>query len=257
MRGTAIHGDTATRNGISYTTPSLSSYCDRFKERGRFIPMLDTHNDSSIRTHPPFGHIENLKMDGNKLLYEGDIDPEEKMFLRKAKRGDLGEVSIQAIVDQIDEQENEETGETVVVANVRELLEISPVTIAGSRDSNMQFLEKIGEKVTKKTLHTLEKKYGLAVTEKRLVEKFRSGIYKEQNDEDSTVLNNGVPEDKDEENPTVKKPNREDVTSSNSDGIVGTKLGKDVKKAPEPELKKQLERANLLKNSTKRINLLR
>ena len=177
MRGRAIKADTPTRNGVAYTADSLQRFCEVFNKSGKTIPMLDTHNDTSIRTHPPFGHIERLFMEGAYLMYEADIDPEEKTFLHKCKRGDIREVSIQAVVDQVDERV-QESGDHYIVAAVRELLEISPVTIPGSQDSSMQFFERLGVRgVTKENLHTYEKKFGLPITERRLVEKFRTGLY--------------------------------------------------------------------------------
>lgn len=241
-----------TRNGISYTAESLSKYCDFFNKNGKTIPSLDTHNDESIRKFPPFGHIEKLFMNGNDLMYQMDVDPEEKMFIHKAKRGDISEVSIQAIVDQIEEKEDFDTGDGIIIADVRELLEISPVLIPGSRDSNMQFLEKMGHNVTKGNLHKLEKKYGLSVTEKRLVEKFKKGFYKEQQDEDPEIINEEPPKDEDEKNPNLQKPNREEVGTDNGKALISKGLDKKVKKS---ELMSQVHRSNLLKVVTKRIIL--
>ena len=253
IRGTAIIAGVPTRNGIAYTQESLIRYCNAFKTQKKIIPFLDSHKEDNIRHNPPFGHIEKLWMEGDKLMYQADIDPKEEMFLHKAKRGDISEVSIQAIVDQVDEKEDYHNGSKYVVANVRELLEISCVLIPGSRDSNMQFLEKLGCKISKENLHVYEEKYNLTITEKRLVEKVKKGLYNEQmsSDNQAEVIVPEVPEDDDEVHPNVAKPNKEDINTANSDGLYNIGLAKKIKK---DEYDKIISKSERLKILTKRFS---
>lgn len=255
IQGRAIKAGVPTRNGICYSQPSLQRYCNFFTENKKTIPSLDTHNDESIRRNPPFGKIEKLWMEGDNLMYQMDVDPREEMFIHKVKRGDIKEVSIQAIVDAVNEREDMNTGDMIIDADVRELLEISPVLIPGSRDSNMQFLEQQGMRnVTQENLHLYERKFGLAVTEKRLREKFVKKVYKESGGlEEPIAYGDATDKDEDEKNLQLQKPNKEDINTANSDDLYDKKLSDKVKPAPEPFLSKQVLRSSLLRATTKRF----
>ncbi len=141
LEGTAITFGKPTRNRVSYTYESGMETHKTLVGK----PFLDTHNDSSIRTHPPFGHVEltqpgtNPKNGMPALFYRVNIDPEETVFIRKAKRGDIPGVSIQVLVDNIVEREDE-FGE-YIEASIREFLELSAVLIPGDGDTSMALAE--------------------------------------------------------------------------------------------------------------------
>lgn len=153
IKGKLITCNNPTRNGIAYTKQSMERFVNDFTVGKKTLPFLDSHTDDSIRNSPPFGHITKLFMNGDEVFYEANVDPEEKTFLHKLKRGDISEVSLQAIVDAVDEEEAFD-GNGTVIADVKELLEISSVLIPGAKDTTSEIQEE-------------------CLSEKRFVETFR------------------------------------------------------------------------------------
>lgn len=154
LEGVAITFNKPTRNRVAYTYESgIAAHKTLIGK-----PFLDTHNDSSIRTHPPFGHVIMCEPGTNPknglpcLNYRVDIDPDEKIFIRKAKRGDIPGVSIQVLVDEVDEKQD--AYGTYIEANIREYLELSGVLIPGDGDTTMAFAESF-----KKMKENLYKEY--------------------------------------------------------------------------------------------------
>lgn len=141
LEGVAITFGKPTRNRVSYTYESGADKYQTLIDK----PFLDTHNDSSIRTHPPFGHVIGCSLGTNPrnklpcLFYKVDLDPEETTFIRKAKRGDIYGTSIQVLVDNITEKED--AFGSYIEANIREFLELSAVLIPGDGDTSMILAE--------------------------------------------------------------------------------------------------------------------
>lgn len=146
MSGDAITFHKPTRNRISYKYENSSGKHKSLIGK----PFLDTHNDSSIRTHPPFGHVINSYPGVNEknglpsLKYEVDIDPEEKQFIRKAKRKDIPGVSIQVVVSSLVEK-SDNMGD-YLEATIVEYLELSAVLIPGDGDSSIKLKERFNSK---------------------------------------------------------------------------------------------------------------
>lgn len=154
LEGVAITFGKPTRNRVSYTAQSGIATKDSLVMK----PFLDTHNDSSIRTHPPFGHVETVWEGINPknglpcLFYRVNIDPEEKVFIRKARRHDITGVSIQVLVDDVRELEDDYG--TFLEATIREYLELSAVLIPGDGDTSIS----MGEKSLAERFHVMSKK---------------------------------------------------------------------------------------------------
>lgn len=198
LEGTAITFDKPTRNRVSYTYESGKQKAESLIGK----PFLDTHNDTSIRESPPFGHVENAYMskdtNGRDVLkYVVDIDPEEKTFIRKAKRGDIPGVSIQVLVDGVAETESLD-GNGFLRANIAEFLELSAVLIPGDGDTSMSFMEKYRQG--------------------KLVRMTEKGVV----DVNVVPGKDGAYED-------------EELNTSNGDALYATDLPKNVRKVPEPE----------------------
>jgi len=143
MEGIAITFGKPTRNKVSYTSESgQTSYKSLIGK-----PFLDSHHDDSIRQHPPYGHIIEAYPTTNPenglpaLGYVVDLDPEEKDFIRKARRKDIPGVSIQVLVDDVTEKEDFENGQ-FIEARIKEFLEMSAVLIPGDGDSSMMLAER-------------------------------------------------------------------------------------------------------------------
>jgi hypothetical protein len=142
LEGIAITFGKPTRNRVSYT------YKSGIEKHKTLIgkPFLDTHHDDSIHLYPPYGHVANCFSGINPknnlpcLMYEVDIDPEEKVFIRKAKRGDIAGTSIQVLVDEVEDKQD--MLGNYIEANIREYLELSAVLIPGDGDSSMKIAEK-------------------------------------------------------------------------------------------------------------------
>ncbi len=224
LEGRLITADSPTRNGVAYTLSSLARFVKIFNENKMTIPFLDSHDDSSIREKPPFGHVFELFIKDNDIMYRADIDPSEEMFLRKVRRGDIKEVSLQAIVNQIDEQEALGDNEEYIIANVAELLEVSGVLIPGARNTTMQLLEKMGIISERTFVERLGKfrKSGM-----KSYEKFKESLKKEE------LQGGNVNEPEDEEEDITGLPNQEEINLGNSDAIVGTELPKKIRKNEE------------------------
>lgn len=145
FEGVAITFGKPTRNRVSYTYESgVGSHKTLIGK-----PFLDTHHDDSIHTHPPFGHVVECFPGTNELnglpclRYKVDIDPEETTFIRKAKRGDIAGTSIQVLVDDVIEKEDQFG--TFIEANIREFLELSAVLIPGDGDTSISLVERFQE----------------------------------------------------------------------------------------------------------------
>ena len=140
--GVAITFHKPTRNRVSYTQVTGEAQMNTLIGK----PFLDTHNDTSIRTHPPFGHVIEVSKGINEknnmpcLNYRVDLDPEETSFIRKLKRKDIPGVSIQVLVDSVTEKED--NFGSFLEANIREYLELSAVLIPGDGDSSITITEK-------------------------------------------------------------------------------------------------------------------
>ena len=239
IKGKLIEAGVPTRNGVSYTAESLARFVDFFNKNKMTIPFLDSHDDSSIRKSPPFGHVEALSMEGNKVFYGADIDPEEKDFLRKLKRKDIREVSLQAIVDSVGEQEALDGGDSCIIADVKELLEISSVLIPGARGTSIEMEEQFGfmsEKRFAETFHN-SKKNGITFKESHKLLLKEHYSTKEANDNASILGGN------------VTEPKEEDINTGNSSSLVGTGLPKKIKKIDEI-----IHKSNFLKITTRRIS---
>lgn len=215
LTGTALIFGRPTRNKIFYTLESAERTIDTWIGR----PFLNSHDDSNVLNS--IGHVEAMQIDKDKkgrdvMTYSVDVDPEEKDFIRKAKRKDIPFVSIQVLVDgEPTTKESFEFGE-YIEADIKEGLELSAVLIPGDWETS-----------------------GI-VTERVFAERFlaHKPILKEQ-------ITDEIDKDRKEEEPLKKKINKgmvvnapyeEDITTTNGDGLIeNPTLGKKIKKAPEPD----------------------
>jgi len=162
LEGKAITFEKPTRNRVSYTYQSGVETHQTLWGK----PFLDTHDDSSIREKPPFGHVcspnneNDLGKEGSWLaqddkgrpclFYRVNLDAAEEVFIRKLRRRDIPGVSIQVLVDDIVQMEDNE-GE-YIQANIKEFLELSAVLIPGDGDTTMALAEKFKGKTIKNSL---------------------------------------------------------------------------------------------------------
>jgi phage head maturation protease len=214
IKGKLISCGVPTRNGISYTLKSMQEFINKFtNDVNKTIPFLDSHDDSSIRKSPPFGHITKLWIQGHDVFYEANIDSTEELFLRKLSRGDVREVSLQAIVDAVDEW-TEQNGDTTIIADVRELLEISSVLIPGARDTSIEIQEGyLSEERFTEVFNNARKKN---IT-------FKESLKQYVEAKDNNELMGGQ----------VKEPAEEELNTSNGSALIGVGLSKKIKKVPE------------------------
>jgi len=242
IKGKLITCGVPTRNGISYTRESMQKFVNTFNQAGATMPFLDSHDDSSIRKNPPFGHITKLSMSGNDVGYEADIDPEEKPFLRKLKRGDIREVSLQAIVDSVGEQEALDGGQKSVMADVRELLEVSSVLIPGARGTSMEMEESFGFMSEQRFVETFRNARHKGITFKESYRFLLKEHYSTKEAQDDAKVAGG----------TIVAPKKvEDLTTANGGALIAPQLPKNKKI-------KKIERlainAQFLKIITRRID---
>lgn len=114
--GFALPFHKESRNGVIYDKESVIEN----KETLEGLPVLWNHDE----LRPPLGHVEEVETKEDGLYFEMNLDPKEEEILRKIERGDVKNVSIQAMVD-----ETNETDEGALP--VEEFLELSVCTIAG------------------------------------------------------------------------------------------------------------------------------
>jgi len=122
VSGLALPFGKESRNGAEYNKESVIERHKTLENR----PILYNH-DSGIL---PMGHTVKIWCESNGMYYRGDVDPAEKDLIRKCKRGDISNVSIQAVVRPTNEGENGNV-------YIQEFLELSIVSIPGFGDANM------------------------------------------------------------------------------------------------------------------------
>jgi HK97 family phage prohead protease len=128
VSGLALPFEKVSRNGFSYNMDSIKETYKTLEG----APVCFNHDTNQV-----LGHVTNVSLGKEGLMYEMDLDPEESI-VKKVKRGDITKVSIQCIYDQ-DKSNVDESG--VVNAYIKEFLELSIVTIPGFADTSAQVVE--------------------------------------------------------------------------------------------------------------------
>jgi hypothetical protein len=202
LEGVAITFGKPTRNRVSYIYDPSSKTHKTLEGK----PFLDTHNDTSIRIHPPFGHVETCEMGVNPknnlpcLNYKANIDPEEKDFIRKAKRGDIPGVSIQVLVDEVDEKQD--SFGNYIEAHIREYLELSGVLIPGDGDSSMKITEKFN------SFKKLKNSYSIDDSQKSMSDEDSNMPITKFKDDEMKLESSILPDEESEDEIDINKPVR-------------------------------------------------
>ena len=134
LTGLALTLGKATRNGVIYSLQDDSILNTMVGK-----PFLDTHNDDSCLN--TFGKVDRFWREGNDLMYEVEVDPEEKNFIRKVRNKFIPGCSVQILCNTA-----EEDNDGNIHANIESFLELSAVTIPGEGDSTATLLEAFGKK---------------------------------------------------------------------------------------------------------------
>jgi len=130
VKGMALPFGKTSRNGVQYEKGSVKEAHGDLVGR----TMLFNHKEDFVT-----GHILNTEVTEDGMFFEGDINPNAEMpngvsVADAIERGDINSVSIQAFVEQLGEEADEngivEDMDTEKVA-VRDFLEISCVSIPG------------------------------------------------------------------------------------------------------------------------------
>ncbi len=237
IKGELITCGVPTRNGISYTRESMTRFVNFFNQNRMTLPFLDSHDDTSIRKNPPFGHLTGLSIQGDKVFYIADIDPKEEVFLHKLRRGDIKEVSLQAIVDSVGEQESLD-GDNAIIADVKELLEVSSVLIPGARGTSIELQESLGFLSEQRFVETFRNAKSKGITFKESHRVLLKEHYGSRQAIDDNKIAGGQ----------ILPIKEEDLTTSNGDALIAPALVKKIKKV------EMVRKAKLLKITTKRWN---
>lgn len=247
IEGDALDTTKPTRNKILYDYNSVMNSHKKLEGR----PMLLNHDEAKL----PVGHIEKVWMEGPILKYRGNIDPEETDLVRKIKRGDINNVSIQALVDEVSHEESID-GKQYTRAFPNDWAEISIVTIPGYADSTINMAEAL------KLSHIGKEKLVTASIKKKDEDFFENIIKKNklkvhtktrEGGNINYVLDDGVEEEIKVEDEPVKdeiikeeiekedEQKKEDISTVNAGALVGgPALTKTIRKDVEPT-KKELE----------------
>lgn len=130
VKGMALPFGKTSRNGVQYEKQSVKEAHKDLQGR----TMLFNHKQDWVT-----GHILNTEITENGMYFEGDINPNAEMpngvpVAEAIERGDINSVSIQAFIEQLGEEADEDAVigdmETEKVA-VKDFLEISAVSIPG------------------------------------------------------------------------------------------------------------------------------
>jgi len=129
ITGLALPFNKISRNGFKYLSESIKENYSTIIGK----PVLFNHDPNRV-----IGHVTEAKIGKTGMEYKMDIDPEEKDIVRKLKRKDLSNVSIQCIYD---DDKSFVTEEGVTNAYINEFLELSVVTLPGFGDTTAQVSE--------------------------------------------------------------------------------------------------------------------
>jgi hypothetical protein len=140
-------------NGVLYNWESV----ERTAQQIIGLPLHDNHRtEDSIRSNPPFGHFVDVKLKEDGLYAYADIDPEEKTFIRKVKRGDIRHCSLQIFAPKVVRRESANGDGYYDEAYVERWLEISAVVVPGFADATIKAENIIAESFRSRVVKEFE-----------------------------------------------------------------------------------------------------
>jgi len=122
IEGLALPFNKRSRNGVVYQKESIKKAAKTLEG----CPILFNHNENEV-----LGHVQSVELTDEGLRYVGDLN-EDRREVDSLKRGDIPHVSIQAIIEELDE--TQKTGKVAI----KEFLEMSAVTIPGFPETDVQ-----------------------------------------------------------------------------------------------------------------------
>lgn len=129
IRGIVMQKDNISRNKVLYDWETVVAHAKELIGR----PLLYNHLNDGDK--PPVGKVTNSWIEGNKWLYEADVNPKSE-YADSILRGDLANVSIQLIAAKARPEKQGEIEYTR--AFVGDLLELSVVPTPGFIDANIE-----------------------------------------------------------------------------------------------------------------------
>lgn len=234
IEGVALDTSKPSRNGVLYDHNSVVNSCKILEGK----PMLLNHDDKRL----PIGHVEKVWMEGTLMKYKADLDPEEKDLVRKIKRKDIHNVSIQTLVEEVSHEEDLVTGKGYTRAFPNDWAELSIVTIPGFAETTIKMAEalKIENALTEKLSSVSVKKKDEEFFEK-IIKKNKLKVHSKirEGTNISYTLDDGIEEpeiveEQKSEGPTIIEEKKEDVNTSNASALIGTAMAKKIMPAVEP-----------------------
>jgi len=233
IEGIALDTSKPSRNGVLYDYNSVVKSHKVLEGK----PMLLNHDDKRL----PIGHVEKVWMEGPLMKYQADIDPEEKDLVRKIKRGDIHNVSIQTLVEEVSHEEDL-NGKGYTRAYPNDWAELSVVTIPGFAETTVNMAEALKlENAFKEKLSSISIKKKDEEFFEKIIHKNKLKIHSKirEGTNINYMLDNGVEEpevlDKTGDIQEVNsEPVKEDISTNNADALVGTDMAKKIKPAVEP-----------------------
>lgn len=129
IRGIVMQKDNISRNKVLYDWETVVAHHKELVGR----PLLYNHLNDSDK--PPVGKVTNSWIEGNKWMYEADVNPRSE-YADSILRGDLANVSIQLIAAKARPEKQGEIEYTR--AFVGDLLELSVVPTPGFIDASIE-----------------------------------------------------------------------------------------------------------------------
>jgi HK97 family phage prohead protease len=121
--GLALPFNKASRNRNTYNQKRAVEVMESLNN----VSFLFNHDVNKV-----LGHTIEVSEEKDGIHYKADIDPEEKEFIRKAKRKDIRNVSVGVIVDEVVEKEGQ-----LPDFFIKEFVELSAVTTPGFPDTTL------------------------------------------------------------------------------------------------------------------------
>lgn len=134
IEGIMLPFEKISRNGVLYNKRSVQSKCQNLVGR----PLM--YNHITEGDAKPLGHFVESWCDDKNWYYKADVDPQEKVYLNKLKRGDLRHVSIQLRPEKAIERLTEDN-KSFIEAYVDDVIEGSIVPTPGFLDTTVMFAE--------------------------------------------------------------------------------------------------------------------
>ncbi len=218
LKGNAMPLGETSRNGVYYRPESVKKNYNSLKGNS----FLFAHQQNEVGH--VLGHVTDVGITDSHVTYEVDVDPEEKDFIRKSKRGDINHVSVGVMINPDTVEIDEDNGTAYV--DVDEFAELSSAPVPGYKNTSAS----LGQQVM-----ALAEKMGDEEKVKKLKEKMKKEDNQEDNNSPASTSENKETEDSEKPDESGEKP--DDSGEESESEVNESYQGSDKEEDEEPENK--------------------